>query len=98
MIRKATRAIRTVKAPMANLVVIAVAALAFTRFSPGPRPALRFASYAVLVAAVLGSVLNDSGVNVAAAVLAVAWPAGVAGRRPGPDATGPATTTEAVRA
>ena len=32
----------------------------------------------MLAAAVLGSVLNDSGLNVAAAVLAVAWPAAVA--------------------
>ena len=78
VVRKAERAIRTVKAPMANLVVVAVAALALTRFSPGPRRGLRFASYAVVVAAVLGSVLNDSGMNVAAAVLAVAWPAGMA--------------------
>ncbi len=99
VIRKAERAVRTVKAPMANLVWIAVAALALTRFSPGPRAALRFASYAVVVAAVLGSVLNDSGVNVAAAVLAVAWPAGVlvaSGRAP--DDARPATETEAVRA
>ncbi|MFN2503341.1 MAG: hypothetical protein ABR540_03755 [Acidimicrobiales bacterium] len=77
VIRKASRAIQTVKAPMANLVVIAAAGLVWTRFSPGPRSALRFASYAVLVAAVVGSLLNDSGVNVAAAVAAVAWPAGV---------------------
>ena len=78
VIRKGGQALRTIKGPLANLVVIAAAGLFFTRFSPGPRPALRFAAYAVLVAAVLGSVVNDSGVNVAAAVLAVAWPAGVA--------------------
>lgn len=77
VIRKASRAIQTVKAPMANIVVIAAAGLVWTRFSPGPRPALRFASYAVLVAAVVGSLINDSGVNVAASVAAVAWPAGV---------------------
>jgi hypothetical protein len=77
IVRKGTRALQTVKAPMANLVVIAAAALALTRFSPGPRRALRGASYAVVVAAVLGSLLNDSGLNVAAAVMAVAWPAGV---------------------
>ena len=76
--RKATRAVATVKAPMANLVLIAAGALGLTRWSPGPRPALRFGAYAVLAAAVLGSVLNDSGLNVAAAVLAVAWPAAVA--------------------
>ncbi len=78
VIRKAGRAVKTAKAPMANLVWIATVALVLSRYSPGPRRALRFASYAVVVAAILGSVLNDSGVNVAAAVLAVAWPAGVA--------------------
>jgi hypothetical protein len=104
VLRKGSRAIQTVKAPMANLVWIAVAALAFTRYSAAifsserRRPALRFASWAVLVAAVLGSVLNDSGVNVAAAVLAVAWPAGVvvasAGREASP---GPVTDEAEVR-
>jgi len=78
VIRKGGRAIRTVWTPMAGLVVVAVTALAVTRYSPGRRRALRFASYAVVVAAVLGSLLNDSGLNVAGAVLAVAWPAGVA--------------------
>ena len=78
IVRKATRAVATVKAPMANLVVIGAAALVLTRWSPGSRPALRFGAYAVLAAAVLGSVLNDSGLNVAAAVLAIAWPAAVA--------------------
>ncbi len=78
IVRKGTRAIRTVKAPMANVVVIAATTLLLTRWSPGPRPALRFGAYAVLVAAALGSALNDSGLNVAAAVLALAWPAAVA--------------------
>ena len=78
IVRKATRAVATVKAPMANLVLIAAAALVLTRWSPGTRAALRFGAYGVLAAAVLGSVLNDSGLNVAAAVLAIAWPAAVA--------------------
>ena len=77
MIRKGGRALNTVRSPLAHVVWIAAAALGVTRFSTGTRPGLRFASYAVVVAAVLGSVLNDSGLNVAAAVLAVAWPAGV---------------------
>ncbi|HEX7277585.1 MAG TPA: hypothetical protein VF244_09455, partial [Acidimicrobiales bacterium] len=77
IVRKGSRAIQTVKAPMANVVVAAVAALALVRYSPGPRRARRMASYAVVVAAVLGSAVNDSGLNVAAAVLAVAWPVGV---------------------
>ena len=38
---------RRSRRPMANLVWIAAAALALTRFSPGARPALRFASWAV---------------------------------------------------
>ncbi len=88
IVRKATRAVQTIKAPMANLVVISAAALILTRWSPRSRPALRFGAYAVLVAAVLGSLLNDSGLNVAAAVLAVAWPAalvvGAAAAAPAP--------------
>ncbi|MGI8806962.1 MAG: hypothetical protein ACR2KK_03805 [Acidimicrobiales bacterium] len=62
---------------MALLVAIAAGVLLSTRFSLGDRPALRAAASALLTAAVLGSVLNDSGVVVAASVLAIAWPAGV---------------------
>lgn len=78
VIRKATMAIRTVVMPMAVLVAIGAAVLLSTRVSLGPRPALRVASTALLTAAILGSLLNDSGAIVAAAVFAIAWPAAVA--------------------
>ena len=51
---------------------------ALTHLFPGRDDALRFISSALVAAAVLGSLLNDSGVMVAAAVAAVGWPAGVA--------------------
>ncbi len=78
VVRKATLAVRTVLMPMAILVAIAAAVLLSARFSLGPRPALRVASSALVTAAVLGSLLNDSGMIVAASVVAIAWPAGVA--------------------
>ena len=84
VIRKGERAVQTVKAPMANVVVIAAVALVLTGYSTAGRRTTRYTSAAVLVAAVLGSALNDSGANVAAAVAAVAWPAAmvVAARSP----------------
>jgi len=39
------------------------------------RPALRAAAWALLVAGLLGSAVNDSGLAVAGAVMAIAWPA-----------------------
>jgi hypothetical protein len=38
-------------------------------------PALSAAAWALLVAGVLGSAVNDSGLAVAGAVMAIAWPA-----------------------
>lgn len=78
LLRKAILAAKTVFMPMALLVPIAAVVFAVTRLFPGRDDALRFISCALVAAAVLGSLLNDSGMMVAAAVAAVGWPAGVA--------------------
>ncbi len=78
VVRKGLQALKTVAMPIALLVPIAAVVFALTRLFPGPDDALRFISSALVAAAVLGSLLNDSGVMVAAAVAAVGWPAGVA--------------------
>ena len=78
VVRKATLAIKTVAMPMALLVPIAAIVFTMTRLFPGRDDALRFLSCALVAAAVLGSLLNDSGMMVGAAVAAVGWPAGVA--------------------
>lgn len=74
-VRKGTRAVRSVTNPMALIVVIGAIALAAVRRRGVWRPALQAAGWALLVAAVAGSLLNDSGVIVGAAVVAVTWPA-----------------------
>jgi hypothetical protein len=76
--RKGARAVGSVTNPMAVIVVIGAAALAAIRPRLGPRPALRATGLARLVAAGAGSLVNDSGVIVGAAVVALAWPAMVA--------------------
>jgi hypothetical protein len=78
VVRKGLQALMTVAMPMALLVPIAAVVFAVTRLFPERDDALRFISSALVAAAVLGSLLNDSGVMVAAAVAAVGWPAGVA--------------------
>jgi hypothetical protein len=78
IVRKGLQALKTVAMPITLLVPIAAAVFTLTRLFPGRGDALRFISSALVVAAVLGSLLNDSGVMVAAAVAAVGWPAGVA--------------------
>ncbi len=89
VVRKATLAVRTLAVPLALVVVFVVS----TRIAGVRWPALRVASGALLTAAVLGSILNDSGAIVAAAVLAVAWPASVALAPP----AGGSRKTEATR-
>ncbi|MEA2703131.1 MAG: hypothetical protein QOD63_1076, partial [Actinomycetota bacterium] len=75
-VRKGSRAVRSMTNPMALIVVIGAVALAVVRRTRAwPSPALRATGWALLAAAVAGSVLNDSGVIVGAAVVAVAWPA-----------------------
>lgn len=78
VVRKGLLALKTVAMPIALLVPISAVVFAMTRLFPGRDDALRFISTALVAAAVLGSLLNDSGVMVAAAVAAVGWPAGVA--------------------
>jgi hypothetical protein len=78
IVRKATMAAKTVAMPLTLLVPIAAVVFAVTRLFPGRDDALRFICCALVAAAVLGSLLNDSGLMVAAAVTAVGWPAGVA--------------------
>ena len=78
VVRKGLQALKTVAMPIALLVPIAAVVFSVTRLFPGRDDALRFLSSALVAAAVLGSLLNDSGIMVAAAVAAVAWPAGVA--------------------
>jgi hypothetical protein len=76
VVRKAGHALRTAIMPMTALVGVAAAVLPFLPRVPGRwRP--RRGSYALLTAGVLGSLLNDSGLLVGAAVAAVAWPAAV---------------------
>lgn len=75
MARKGGQALATVKSPLSLVVVIGVAALLAARVRLGGRPALMATAWALAVAAVVGSVLNDSGLIVATAVMAVGWPA-----------------------
>jgi hypothetical protein len=78
VVRKGLQALKTVAMPIALLVPIAAVVFSMTRLFPSSDDALRFLASALVAAAVLGSLLNDSGVMVAAAVAAVGWPAGVA--------------------
>ena len=79
--RKGWRALATVTTPMANLVWIGSLTLLAARPRLSGRPALRAGALSVVVVAVLGSALNDSGLQVGGAVAAIAWPAfvGLAG-------------------
>ena len=75
VVSKAGRALATVTAPMTLLAVVGVAAVAMARPRLRDHPALEAVAWALAVAAVIGSVVNDSGLVVAAAVAAVGWPA-----------------------
>jgi len=68
--------------PWVFVVVIAAAGLVAVRRRLDLGPAPRAAARALAVAAVLGAVLNDSGVAVAGAVLFVAWGCGLALAQP----------------
>lgn len=73
--RKGERALATYKSPMAALIPIGVLALAVSRPRLRGRPALVATAWALALAGVAGSLLNDSGLVVGAAVMAITWPA-----------------------
>ena len=73
--RKGQRALATVAHPLALVVLIGVGAVASARPRLRGLPARAAIVWALGVAAVLGSALNDSGLLVGAAVVAVGWPA-----------------------
>ncbi|MGI8777964.1 MAG: hypothetical protein ACR2LJ_11440 [Acidimicrobiales bacterium] len=78
IVRKGNRALETVTSPLSLVVAIGVGAVVAVRPRLGARPALAAMTWALVVAGVIGSVVNDSGLLVGAAVTAVAWPALVA--------------------
>lgn len=84
--RKGGKALATVSSPLALVILVGAAALARARRRLAGRSALQATGWAMVVAGVLGSALNDSGLMVGAAVMAVAWPAFMAlASPPGPD-------------
>ncbi len=78
IVRKAGRAVETLKSPLSLVVAIGVGAVVAVRPRLAEHPGLAAMTWALVVAGVLGSVLNDSGLIVGAAVTAVAWPSLVA--------------------
>ncbi|HEX2193019.1 MAG TPA: hypothetical protein VHH09_07470, partial [Acidimicrobiales bacterium] len=75
VVRKGERALATVTHPLALVVLVGVGAVALARPRLGRRPAWAATAWALAVAAVIGSAVNDSGLLVGAAVTAVGWPA-----------------------
>jgi len=75
ILRKLEAAAGNITSPIGLVIVVGLVALAFNRPRLADRPALRAAAWALLVAGVLGSAVNDSGLAVAGAVMAIAWPA-----------------------
>ena len=73
--RKGRRALATVAHPLALVVLLGAGAVAEARLPLRDRPARAATAWALVVAAVLGSAVNDSGLLVGAAVTAVGWPA-----------------------
>jgi hypothetical protein len=75
IVRKAEAAAGNITSPIGLLIVVGLVGLAFSRPRMADHPALSAAAWALLVAGVLGSAVNDSGLAVAGAVMAIAWPA-----------------------
>jgi hypothetical protein len=84
LVRKIDLAAGSISAPMTLVLVVATLALVLYRPVVQGRPGRQYAAYALLVAAILGALLNDSGLAVAAAVAAVGWPVGVVLSTPRP--------------
>jgi len=74
IVRKGGQALATVTEPLSLVVVFGVGAVVAGRVQFGNRRVVAMA-WALAVAAVVGSVVNDSGLIVGAAVTAVGWPA-----------------------
>ena len=75
IVRKVEAAAGNITNPIGLVIVVGLVALAFNRPRLTARPALRAAAWALLLTGLLGSAVNDSGLAVAGAVMAVAWPA-----------------------
>ena len=75
IVRKLEGAAGNITNPIGLVIVVGLVALALNRPQLAGRPALRAGGWALLVAGVLGSAVNDSGLAVAGAVMAIAWPA-----------------------
>lgn len=75
VLRKGGRALATVKNPMSLVAVIGLGTIVAARPRLAAQPGLAAMAWALAVAAVVGSAVNDSGLMVAAAVSAVGWPA-----------------------
>jgi len=73
--RKGLEALRNSTNPFCVIFVAGLVAVSSLHLDWRGRPALRATALALLVAAVTGSLLNDSGLVVGAAVVAVGWPA-----------------------
>ncbi|HEX2042673.1 MAG TPA: hypothetical protein VHF24_08545 [Acidimicrobiales bacterium] len=73
--RKGSRALATLNAPLTNVLWIGSLTLLLARPRLTGRPGLRAGTWGILSLAVLGSALNDSGLQVGGGVAAIVWPA-----------------------
>jgi hypothetical protein len=75
IVRKAEGAAGNITNPIGLVIVVGLVALVLNPPRLAGRPALGAAAWALLVAGLVGSAVNDSGLAVAGAVMAIAWPA-----------------------
>ncbi|HEX2273679.1 MAG TPA: hypothetical protein VHG90_07385 [Acidimicrobiales bacterium] len=73
--RKGSGALSTLAAPLTNVLWIGSLTLLLARPRLTGRPGLRAGTWGLLTLALLGSALNDSGLQVGGGVAAIAWPA-----------------------
>ncbi len=78
IVRKAGRALETLKSPLSLIIGIGIGTVVAVRPRLATHPGLVAMTWALIVAGVVGSMVNDSGLIVGAAVTAIAWPALVA--------------------
>ena len=74
ILRKLNEAVGNATSPFVLVGAVGVAAIVLMRRRVGEQATIRTAGWALVVAAVAGSLLNDSGLVVGAAVVAVSWP------------------------